>query len=375
MNDPRLGQLARVLVNYSVGVRPGDLVRITGAPVTEPLVVALYREVVLAGGHPLVRLVPDECQELLLKLAGEAQLGHTNPLALHEVETIDCSIGIWGDANTKALTNCDPARQALFKQSRKKITETFLKRAAAGQLRWVGTEFPTHAGAQDAEMSLTEFEDFVFSAGLLDRPDPAAAWREVHDRQQCVCDELQRVSELRFVTPQGTDLIVGVAGRHWVNCDGKVNFPDGEVFTGPIEDATRGVLVLDFPAVYEGHEVNGVRLEFKDGRVVGASANKGEDFLLAMLDQDPGGRILGEVALATNYSVQRFMRNALFDEKIGGTFHVALGAAYPETGGTNQSGLHWDLVCDLRNGGSVLADGRAISQNGRFLDPGWPQPA
>lgn len=374
MRDPRLDKLAQVLVGYSVNVQPGNVVRISGTPVTEPLIVALFREVVRKGGLPLVRMAPEECQEILLREGSDEQLTYVSPIALQEVETIDCSIGMWGGQNTKALTNTDPSRQALAGKARKPLLETTFRRAAEGSLRWVGTEYPTQAAAQDAEMSLSEYEDFVFKAGLLDKPDPAAAWQEVHDRQQRVCDALNGAREVRFTTPQGTDLTLGVEGRTWINCDGHENFPDGEVFTGPIEDATRGVICFSFPAVYQGREVEGIRLEFREGRVVDVSARKGEAFLIQMIDQDPGGRILGELAIGTNYSIKRYMRNTLFDEKIGGTFHTALGAAYPETGGKNQSALHWDLVCDLREGGRIEVDGRLISENGRFLDTSWPQP-
>ena len=221
-------------------------------------------------------------------------------------------------------------------------------------------------------MSLAEYEEFVFRAGLLHLDDPAAAWREVSERQQRVVDYLNGKNEVRFVTPAGTDLTVGVSGRTWLNCDGHENFPDGEVFTGPIEDATEGVVCFSFPAVHGGREADGVRLTFKAGKVVDATAEKGQDFLVAMLDQDAGARVLGEIALGTNYSIDRYTKNTLFDEKIGGTFHAAVGAAYPETGGTNQSALHWDMVCDLRQGGEVYVDGQLISRDGRFLNPDWP---
>jgi aminopeptidase len=224
-------------------------------------------------------------------------------------------------------------------------------------------------------MSLSQYEDFVFRAGLLHLPNPAAEWRRISERQQRICDHLNKVSEVRFRTPAGTDLRVGVKGRRWINCDGHENFPDGEVFTGPIEDATEGVVVYSFPAVHHGREVHDIRLRFKAGRVVDASASKGEDFLIKMLDQDPGARVLGEIAIGTNYSIQEYTRNTLFDEKIGGTFHAAVGAAYPESGGKNESGLHWDMVCDLRNGGTIEADGKVISRNGRFTQASWPQPA
>lgn len=378
MRDPRLDKLANVLVNYSVAVRRGDIVRLSGPTVALPLIRSLYREVLIAGGHPVLRLTDDGCDDIFWQHAGPKHLSYLSPLLMNEVETINCSIGIWADENTKALTRVDPKKQSAVSQARKPYLTRFLKRASLkgkGKLRWSGTQFPCNAAAQDAEMSLPEYEDFVFRAGLLHRPDPAADWRKISERQQRVCDFLNKAREVRFRTPQGTDLKVGVRGRHWMNCDGHENFPDGEVFTGPIEDATEGVVVYSFPAVHGGREVQGIRLQFKAGRVVDASATKGEDFLIQCLDQDKGARILGEIAIGTNYAITEYSRNTLFDEKIGGTFHAAVGAAYPETGGKNDSGLHWDMVCDLRKGGTIEADGKMISRNGRFIRPDWPRPA
>ena len=374
MSDPRLDKLAKVLVSYSTAVKAGELVRINGSTVAEPLAVAIYRAVIEAGGHPHVRLVPDECAELKLDLAADEQLLYEDPLELEAVERCDVSIGIWAQDNTKALSGTEPKRQALVSQGRKSYVHRFLQRAADGALRWSGTQFPCQSSAQDAQMSLAAYEQFVYSAGKLDLDDPAAAWRETSEQQQRIVDHLNQVHEGRFTTPEGTDLTVGVEGRTWINCDGHENFPDGEVFTGPIEDATQGVVYYSFPAVHGGRECDGIRLEFRDGRVVDATAQRGEEFLIAMLDQDPGARVLGEIAVGTNYSVQQYTKNTLFDEKIGGTFHAAVGAAYPETGGKNESGLHWDMVCDLRTGGQILADGEAISINGRFVDGAWPQP-
>ncbi len=374
MHDPRLERLADVLVRYSTRIQPGNLVRLSGPPIARPLVVALYRAVIRAGGHPLVHMVPDECAEIKLDEASEEQLRFEDPVDLYVVEKIDASIGIWGQDNTKSLTGTDPKRQAIVSQARRTYLDRFLSRAAKGELRWVGTQLPCHSAAQDAQMSLAAYERFVFRAGLLHLDDPAAAWGEISRRQQKVVDCLNAVQEIRFVTPQGTDLTLGVAGRRWINCDGHENFPDGEVFTGPVEDATKGVVQYSFPAVHGGREVDGIRLAFQAGRVVDASATRNEEFLFAMLDQDPGARILGEIALGTNYAIQQYTKNTLFDEKIGGTFHAAVGAAYPETGGKNESGLHWDMVCDLRHGGQVFADGKLIAENGRFLEPEWPQP-
>ncbi len=373
MRDARVDKLADVLVAYSTSVRKGDLVLIQGPPPATPLAIALYRRVLSAGAHPVLHLQPEECREILLTEGEADQLEFEDPLAQHQVETIDVLLNLWAPENTKAFSCVSPERQARLSQSRRKYLATFLQRAAEGALRWVGTQFPCLASAQDAEMSLSNYEDFVFRAGLLHEQDPAAAWQRLSERQQRLTDLLNGCREVRFVTPQGTDLTVSVEGRHWINCDGHENFPDGEVFTGPWENATRGVVCYSFPAVHGGREVDGIRLEFRDGEVVDATASKGEAFLQAMLDQDPGARRLGEIAIGTNYSIQQYTKNTLFDEKIGGTFHAAVGAAYPETGGRNESALHWDMVCDLRNGGQIFADGQLLSENGRFLDPSFPQ--
>ncbi len=375
MRDERLEKLADVIVNYSVAVKKGDLVRISGSPVASPLVVALYEKVVKAGGHPFVRMAPEECGELLLKQGKDEQLAFLNPLLVKEVEEIDCSIGIWASENTKALTNTDPARQAIAQRARRPIMDVFFKRAALtgkNKLRWSGTQYPTPANAQDAEMSLAEYEDFVYKAGLLHKANPAAEWKKVSKAQQKLVDFLNKARHVRFTTPQGTDISLTVKGRKWINCDGHENFPDGEVFTGPIETATEGIVKYSFPAVHGGREVTDVVLRFKAGKVVDASASKGEDFLIKMLDSDPA-RVLGELAIGCNYSIKQFTKNTLFDEKIGGTFHLAVGAAYPETGGKNQSGLHWDMVCDLRKGGIIEVDGKVISKNGKFVKADWPR--
>lgn len=372
MRDPRLEKLADVLVNYSVGVRKGQTVRISGEPVAQPLVVELYRKVLQAGGHPLVRMTPDELAEIFYKNASDEQLRHFSPITLHEIGQIDCTIGIWADENTKALTNCDPKKIGISQAARKPYMEIFLKRAAEGQLHWTGTQYPTQASAQDAEMSLADYEDFVFKAGLLDLPDPVAAWKRISERQQRLADFMNGKSDYRVVAANGTDIRMSVAGHRWINCDGHENFPDGEVFTGPVIDSVNGTVHFSFPAVHHGREVQDVRLTFKDGKVVDASAAKGQDFLFSMLETDEGSRFLGECAIGTNYQIRQYTRNTLFDEKIGGTCHFALGSGYPETGNTNQSGLHWDMVVDLRAGGYVEIDGVKVNVDGKFTREGFP---
>jgi aminopeptidase len=395
MNDPRIDKLADVLVRYSTRVKKGDVVTITGEPSAAPICNAVYAAVLRAGGHPFVYPRSEDLNELMLTHASDEQLTHTNPILKHIYDTVDVQISFWAEQNTKYLSRFDPRRVALMQQGRKPLMLTFMRREVLGDkpggLRWVGTQYPTNAAAQDAEMSLTQYSEFVFRAGLLHLPDPVAAWTKIHETQQRVCDWLQPRKELRFVVPphdghDGTDLRVDVSKGIWENCSGQSNFPDGEVFCGPtLPPAGFGVeghVNYTFPAVYQGHEVQRVRLVFKGGRVVDASAGKGEEFLFKMLDQDAGARNLGEIAIGTNYAIEEFTRNTLFDEKIGGTFHAAVGAGYPKTGNSNESGLHWDMVCDLRRrttaagqvlpGGTIAADGEVFHRDGAFLIPGAP---
>lgn len=377
MHDSRLDKLAQVLVNYSVGVKKNDQVVIMGGAPCEPAAAAVYRAVLKAGGHPWVRLNSDLCREIHLKHGSDAQLTYTSPIEKYVMGKADAYITFWGDENTRYLTGVDPKRQALLSRGRKPILKMFMQRiakpkSAKDSARWVGTQFPTNAHAQDAEMSLADYADFVFGAGKLNEKNPIAAWKKVSTAQQRLCDYLNKRKEIHITAPGGTDIRIGFKGRKWVNCDGRANFPDGEVFTGPIEDSAEGTVHYTFPAVAGGREVTDIRLTFKAGKVVDASAAKNEAFLIQMLDQDRGARFLGELALGTNYDVRNFTRNTLFDEKIGGTFHLAVGASIPESGGKNVSGLHWDMVCDLRKGGVVKVDGEVISKNGKFTRATWP---
>ena len=372
MRDPRLERLADVIVNYSVGVKKGQLVRISGPTLAAPLITEIYRKVLAAGGNPFVRLNLEELEEIFYKTASDEQLQFLNPIGLTEYEKVDCTIGLWAQENTKALSNTDPKKIGLASAARKPLMKIFMDRAAAGSLHWVGTQYPTAASAQDAEMSLAEYEDFVFGAGLLNHPDPVAAWKAVSERQQRLTDFLNGKSDYHVVAANGTDIRMSVAGHKWINCDGHENFPDGEVFTGPVIDSVNGQINFSFPAVHHGRECDGVKLTFKNGKVVDASASKGQDFLYSMLDMDGGARFLGECAIGTNYSITQYSRNTLFDEKIGGTVHFALGAGDPETGNKNESGLHWDMVVDLRSGGFIEIDGVKFNENGTFTRDGFP---
>jgi aminopeptidase len=372
MRDSRLDKLASVLVNYSAAVKKGDLVRIGGEVPGMPLIEALYEQTLIAGGHPFLQLTSDIADDAFFRLGSDEQLSYINPINQFMIDKIDVYLGVWADENTKSRSNVLPARQALASQARKPFLKRLMERAAKDELRWSATQYPTPGSAQDAEMSLYEYADFVFRAGLIHLPDPVAAWKALSEKQQRLADFLNTKKEIRVVG-KDTDLHLGVEGRRWINCDGHENFPDGEVFTGPIEDATEGTIRYSFPAVYQGRECHDIVLTFKAGKVVDAHATKGQDFLLHMLDQDSGARILGEFAIGTNFGVKQYTKNTLFDEKIGGTCHAAVGAAYPETGGKNESGLHWDMVCDLRQPGCrIEADGQVVLEAGRFARSDWP---
>jgi len=365
VKDPRVEKLADVLVNYSVAVRPGDKVLVRGAAVAAPLLKAVYAEVLRAGGYPLMLVSLPEADELLFRHASDEQLQHVPEPYKLALETYDVSIGVKGAENTKALSGVDPGKVVLRNQAQAGLMKIYMQRAASGDLRWVGTLFPTHAYAQDAEMSLSEYEDFVYGTCLPDMEDPVGYWRRFSAWQQKIVDWLRGKEWVHVVGPE-TDLRLSIAGRVFINSDGKHNMPSGEVFTGPVEDSVEGHVRFSYPAIYQGREVTGVRLRFEGGRVVEASAEKNEQFLLKTLDTDEGSRYLGEFAIGTNEGITRFTRQILFDEKINGSFHVALGAGYPETGSKNESGIHWDMICDLRDGGGIWVDGELLYENGEF---------
>jgi aminopeptidase len=356
-----------VLVDYSTRVGPGDIVLLSSSPPGGPLIRSLYRKVLAAGGHPHLRVRFEGESEALLKKGSDEQLEWMNPATLEDVERADVRIWIEADENTRSLSGVDPARQARYARAREAMRDRYFERTAAGELRSVVTLFPTRAQAQDAEMSLAQYEDFVYRAGLLDRSEPVGEWEALGEMLRRASGWLGGKRELRVVA-EGTDLTANVEGRKWIPCDGKENFPDGEVFTGPVESSVEGTVRFSYPATFAGRVVKDVELRFSGGEVVDASASEGEDLLREMLAMDDGARRAGEFAFGMNEAVQEFTGHTLFDEKIGGTMHLALGKSYPESGGVNQSALHWDLVCDLRAGSEVYADGELVYRNGAFLE-------
>lgn len=364
--DQRIRKHAEVVTKYSLGLKRGDRVLIQGDVTTMPLVAECYRQAVAQGGHPTVKLTSDELKEALLRLGTEEQIKFIHGFELEAVRTLDAVLSIWGSANTRMLSGVPGERMKWASQGTAEYRRIFFDRMAKGELRWCGTQHPTQANAQEASMSLSEYEDFVYGCCLLDDPDPVARWREVEREQDRICRILDRAKSLRIVSAD-TDLSLSVAGRKWINCCGHENFPDGEVFTSPVEDSAQGRIRFSFPGIYGGREIEDIRLEFDRGRVVKAEADKGRELLEQLLETDPGARLLGEVAVGTNYNIARFTRNMLFDEKIGGTVHLAIGQAFAESGGSNQSSIHWDMLCDMKQGGMVEADGQVVYRDGKFV--------
>jgi len=366
MRDQRAQALAQILVRYSTKVTKGEVCVIQGTTGAEPLLLYIYEEVLRAGGLPIVQLTPEEAMASFYEIASDDQLDWIPPTTEWMTENADVRIVALADANSRALSQADPKKQARSQLARKQLMETLMKRSADGELRWVLTLFPTHAYAGDAGMSLSAYEDFYYGACLATDEDPVTAWERQSSEVNRLAEWIEGKEEVHITAP-GTDIRLGVAGRHWIPCAGSHNMPDGEFFTGPIETSVEGEVSFSFPAAYGGREVSGVRLRFESGKVVDASAEHGEDFLIEMLDSDDGARRLGEVGIGTNYGIVTGTKEILLDEKIGGTVHMAIGMSYPESGGVNSSAVHWDMVCDLRRGGTITVDGTELQRDGKFV--------
>jgi aminopeptidase len=365
MVDPRLKKLAETLVNYSVEIQPDDWVLVTAHVIAEPLTNEVVRAVLDAGGHPLVIMSSDELQEITFKHSSKEQLEFVPPVLKTIYQDADALISLRAASNTRALSGVDPEKQRIQQQARRELMEIYMQRAAEGDLRWTLTQYPCPAYAQEADMSLSEYADFVFSATYTDREDPVAEWERIHAEQQRIVDWLEGKKQVTVKSPNA-DLTLSIEGRTFINSDGKNNMPSGEIFTGPVEDSAHGWVEFTYPAIRRGREVTGVRLEFEDGKVVKAKADKNEAYLISQLDSDEGARYLGEFAIGTNYGIQQFTKSILYDEKIGGSFHMAVGAGYPETGSVNKSSIHWDFICDIKEDSEIRVDGELLYEDGEF---------
>jgi aminopeptidase len=366
VRDPRAERLAKILVGYSTQVKEDEVVAIDGESGAEPLLIAVYEEVLKAGANPILNVSLDGQSAAYFRHAGDAQLEWISPFSKWMVENADVRIAVGASSNTRELSAVPPERQMKRQAATGELMARVMERSASGEFRWCYTLYPTNAYASEAEMSLFDYEDFYYGACLADDADPLTAWERASAETKRLCDWIQGHEEVRVIGP-GTDIRLGVAGRTFIPCDGRHNMPDGEFFTGPIEDSVEGEVTFHLPATVGGREIAGVRLRFDSGKVVDASAERGEEFLIELLDTDPGARRLGELGIGTNYAIDRGTREVLLDEKIGGTVHMAVGRSYPESGGENESAVHTDLVCDLRLGGTIIVDGEALQVDGKFV--------
>ena len=367
--DPRINRWAKTLVRYCLSIQPGEILRMDGTPAAEELIAEVYRETLRAGGHPIAHVRLPQLSEIALKEGSDDQLTWINPADRVLIEAMDARLHIMSETNTRQLSGVDPKRQAIAGKAGRELFAARGAKVDPNDDRWCLTLFPTEAFAQDAEMSLSDFSEFVYEACFLNSADPAERWRELGRQQQFYCDWLKDKQEAHVIGPD-TDIRVRFGGRIFRNSDGKRNFPSGEFFTSPLEDSAEGHIRFTVPSVVNGHLVSDIRLTFERGRVVEMSAAQGDAFLKEMLASDDGASRLGEFAVGNNFGIQHGIRNILFDEKIGGTIHMALGNSYRECGGKNTSQLHWDMVCDLREaagGGEVWVDGALLLKDGKLV--------
>ena len=365
MSDPRIENMATILVDHSAYIKQGDRVAIEATTAAAPLVRALYARILQRGGHPhLLMDLPDQ-EEILFEHADDTQLDFPPTFRKLAYEQFESRIKIASLSNTRGLTSVEPSRQKKRQAALLPILEAQLRRGADESFKWVSTLYPTEGYAMEAEMSLKQFEDFVFNACHANQDDPVAYWKEIKKKQQAMVDLIQGHDQISLKGPN-VDLSLSVKDRTFVNCHGTNNMPDGEVFTGPVEESINGWVKFTYPAIILGVLVDGVELMFEEGKVIKATASKNEAFMLEMIQSDPGASFVGEFAVGTNYDIDRFSHNILFDEKLGGTFHMALGAGYPETGSKNKSIIHWDMICGLENS-EIIADGEVIYKDKKFL--------
>lgn len=366
MVDERIGKLADLLVNYCAAVQPGEWVAINSQFAAEPLINAVVAAVLKAGGHPTVVMELPAYKELLFKHGSENQIRWYSPLDAFLIEKIDVNIYIESSQNTNTLKQVPVEKMQLLQEAEGKWFQTFVDRSASGDLRWVYALYPCQAFAQQAGMSLTDYEDFVFAAAAVDREDPVQHWLNLQAEQQKLIDWLVGKEEV-VLRGKHVDLTLSIKDRVFINADGRENMPSGEIFTGPVEDSAQGWMRFTYPAVFNGQTVENVLLQFEKGQVVEATADAGQDYLNMILNTDAGARRLGEFAFGTNMGIQKFTGNILFDEKIGGSIHLAVGAGYPKTGSVNQSAVHWDFICDTRSDTSVWVDGVLFYRDGQFF--------
>jgi len=368
MYDQRAEKFSQILVDHSTKIKPGDRVAVTATMAAEPALHSLYTHILDRGGHPHILIdLPDQ-DELFFAHASDQQLDFIPVFHKMAFEEFEVLIKIRSETNTRSMTHVDSARQSRRQRALAPLLEAQMRRGAQKSLRWMSTQYPTNAYAMEADMGFEEYQDFFFRACHADEntADPIAYWQGVELQQANIVQRIEGHDQVSLRGPN-VDLTLSIKGRTFRNASGQQNLPDGEIYTGPVEDSANGWVHYTYPAMYQGRLVEGIELTFEKGKVVKAAATKNEDFLLRMLDSDAGAKYLGEFAIGTNFEINRFTRNILFDEKIGGSFHTALGAGYPETGSQNKSIIHWDMICDMRQDSEITVDGDVVYRNGQFL--------
>jgi aminopeptidase len=363
MSDPRVTKLAKVLIQYSLEIKPGQKLRISSSPLAQELTLAAYQEAIKAGAHVYVEQPIEECSEIFYKYASGEQLDFVSPVSKLLVETYDADLSIEASSNRRILSGADPEKIARSAKARTELMKTYMDRSARGELHWCVTVFPNNANAQDADMSLHDYTEFVYAAGMLNEDDPIDFWRTEGRRQVKLVEWLKGKDKV-VLKGANIDMTMSIKDRLFIPADGRYNFPDGEVFTGPVEDSANGWVRFKYPAIFLGQEVADIELWFENGKVVKEKASKNQELLTSTLNTDVGARFLGEWGIGTNYGITKFTKEMLFDEKIGGTIHFAAGASYPETGGKNESAIHWDMLCDMAES-EITVDGELFYKDGK----------
>lgn len=363
MSDPRVIKLAQIMVHYSLGIKRGQKVYMQTTPAAQEFNLAFYEEAIKAGAHVIILMTIPGADEVFFKHASNQQLDFVSPVRELVHTTFDARMVVEAETNTRELAGVDPKRIARARRANAPLFQKMLKRIENRELKWCITVYPTDAMAQEANMSLGDYREFVFEAGMLNAKDPVALWRAEKKKQMKLVNWLKG---RRNVVLKGDDidLTFSIEGRRFIPCAGEENFPDGEIFTSPVENSTNGWVRFKYPAIFDGQEIEDIELWFEDGKVVKEKAVRNQDLLTAQLNTDKGARFLGEWGIGTNYNIKKFTKNMLFDEKLGGTIHLALGLGFEEAGGHNTSGLHWDMLCDMANS-EVMVDGKLFYKNGK----------
>jgi aminopeptidase len=353
------------MVNYSLELKPGQKFWLRTTPQAEELNLAVYQEAVKAGAHIFVDQRMPGADEIFFKYASDEQLDYVSPIRQLIAESFDASLYIEADHNSRSLSGIDGSRIARTRKAGAELFNKFMKRSADGTYRWCLTVYPTHAMAQDADMNLIDYREFVYNAGMLNEEDPVAFWKEQGRKQTELADWLKGHDQA-VLKGSNVDITLSIKDRLFEISDGRYNFPDGEIFTSPLEDSVNGWIRFQYPAIYDGQEVTDIELWFENGKVVREKAAKNQELLTSLLNTDAGARTLGEWGIGTNYGIQRFSKNMLFDEKIGGTIHFAVGMSFAECGGRNESGLHWDMLCEMAES-EITLDGDLFYKNGKTV--------